>query len=194
MSGLQTHLTIFASKLGASLLILATFWVGSTICKKVIQRVARSQDPARQDVVNLVAEIARLALLVFGVVTALGTVGVNISALVAGLGLTGFALGFAFRDALSNILAGVLIVFYHPFRRGDHLAVMGLEGTVTGIDLRYTTLKQNDKTFLIPNATLFTNPLSLTQPAVPVPEPPPAQVPTTPRASPIAATAAREKR
>ena len=173
------------------MLILAAFWVGSTICKKVIRRVARSQDPGRQDVINLLAEIARLALLVFGAVTALGTVGVNISALVAGLGLTGFALGFAFRDALSNILAGVLIVFYHPFRRGDHLAVMGLEGTVTGIDLRYTTLKRDDKTFLIPNATLFTNPLSLTQPTAPVPKPPPAQVPTTPPATPIAATSAR---
>lgn len=143
--------------------MLAIFWVASALCKKVIRRLACSQEPGRQDVVNLIAEVARLGLLVFGVVTALGTVGVNVSALVAGLGLTGFALGFAFRDALSNILAGVLIVFYHPFRRGDHLAVMGLEGTVVGIDLRYTTLQRDDKTFLIPNSTLFTNPLSLTQ-------------------------------
>ena len=56
--------------------------------------------------------MAKLSLIVFGLVTALGTAGVNVSALVAGLGLTGFALGFAFRDVLSNLLAGVLILLY----------------------------------------------------------------------------------
>ena len=163
MTDLEQHVAAFLPKLGASLLILAAFWVGSFICKKLIQKIGHSTDAARQDVVNLLAEIARIGLLVFGMVTALGTVGVNVSALVAGLGLTGFALGFAFRDALSNILAGVLIVMNHPFRRGDYLSVVGFEGTVVGIDLRYTTLEHEDNTFLIPNSTLFTNPLRLTR-------------------------------
>ena len=175
MTQIQTHLAVFGSKLAAGLFMLAAFWLASSVGRKLIRRLGRSNEPARQDVVNLLAEIARLGLLVFGVVTALGTVGVNVSALVAGLGLTGFALGFAFRDALSNILAGVLIVIHHPFRRGDHLAVVGFEGTVVGIDLRYTTLQRDDKTFLIPNATLFTNPLSLTHalPHAPAAPPPP---------------------
>lgn len=164
MNDFEKHVAAFVPKLGASLLILAAFWIGSFICKKLIQKIGHSTDPARQDVINLLAEIARMSFLVFGTVTALGTVGVNVSALVAGLGLTGFALGFAFRDALSNILAGVLIVMHHPFRRGDYLSVVGFEGTVVGIDLRYTTLSQEDKTFLIPNSTLFTNPLRLTRP------------------------------
>ena len=56
----------------------------------------------------------------------LGTLGINVSALVAGLGLTGFALGFAFRDALSNVLAGVMILLYHPFHRGDCANITGL--------------------------------------------------------------------
>jgi len=80
-----------------------------------------------------------VALIIFGFITAPGTLGVNISALVAGLGLTGFALGFAFRDALPNVLAGIMILFYHPFRRGDRVVITGLEGQVTAIDLRYTT-------------------------------------------------------
>jgi small conductance mechanosensitive channel len=164
MTDIEKQAALFASKMGASLLILGAFWLGSFICKRIIQKIGRFKDPARQDVINLLAEIVRISLLVFGVVTALGTVGVNVSALVAGLGLTGFALGFAFRDALSNILAGVLIVMHHPFRRGDYLAVVGFEGTVVGIDLRYTTLSHEDNTFLIPNSTLFTNPLRLTRP------------------------------
>jgi len=89
-----------------------------------------------------------------------------VSAIVTGLGLTGFALGFAFRDSLSNILAGVLIVMYQPFHRNDHIAVAGFEGTVDGIDLRYTTLTAEDKKLLIPNSLLLNNPISLqlTQP------------------------------
>src|SRR5213083_2396837 len=95
------------------------------------------------------------------VVTALGTVGVNVTALVAGLGLTGFALGFAFRDVLSNLLAGLLLLVYRPFARHDLISETGYEGTVAGVDLRYTTLQRDDGKVLIPNSILFTNPIQL---------------------------------
>ena len=157
---LMQQATAFGSKLGVSLLIFLGFWLASVIVRRIICRVG-PHDPARQDILKLVGQIAKISLLVFGAVTALGTLGVNVSALVAGLGLTGFALGFAFRDALSNLLAGILILFYRPFHRGDHIAVAGFEGMVVGIDLRYTTLEGQGKLFLIPNSTLFTNCISL---------------------------------
>jgi small-conductance mechanosensitive channel len=90
--------------------------------------------------------------------------GVNVSALVASLGLTGFALGFAFKDAVSNLLAGALILFYRPFCRGSRVAVTGIEGVVTAIDLRYTTLEDGNKKFLIPNANLLSNAITLHPP------------------------------
>lgn len=154
----------FSSKLGAALLIFTGFWLASLVLKKLICRVEAGTDPTRQDLLNLVGQISKTALLIFGTVTALGTAGVNVSALVAGLGLTGFALGFAFRDALSNLLAGVLIMIYRPFRRGDRISVAGYDGTVKRIDLRYTMLQGEEKVFLIPNSTLFTNPISLYPP------------------------------
>ena len=157
----QKQVAVFGSRLGPSLLMFGGFWLASVIAKKIICNVGKATDPARQDILNLIGQIARITLLVFGTVTALGTLGVNVSALVAGLGLTGFALGFAFRDALSNLLAGVLIVIYHPFRRADRISVAGFEGTVLTIDLRYTTLQGEERIFLIPNSTLFTNPISL---------------------------------
>ena len=83
--------------------------------------------------------------------------GVNVSALVAGLGLTGFALGFALRDALSNMLSGVLILVYRPFKNGDWISVAGCEGKVAEINLRYTVIKKENDTYLIPNSTLFSN-------------------------------------
>ena len=157
----QRQVAVFGSRLGPSVLVFAGFWLASAIVKKIICQVGKATDPAKQDILNLIGQIARITLMVFGTVTALGTLGVNVSALVAGLGLTGFALGFAFRDALSNLLAGVLILIYHPFRRGDRISVAGVEGTVLMIDLRYTTLQGEERIFLIPNSTLFTNPIIL---------------------------------
>ena len=106
---------------------------------------------------SLLARTSKVALVIFGIITALGTVGINVSALVAGLGLTGFALGFALKDALSNLLAGVLILSYRPFRQGDRIEMSGYQGTVANIDFRYTTLQTEEKTILLPNSNLFTN-------------------------------------
>lgn len=159
-----THqIALFLPRVGVSLLVLFAFWLASVVLQKVIQRVGeRSQ--VGQDMLNLLERTAKVGLLVFGTVTALGTVGVNVAALVAGLGLMGFALGFALRDVLSNFLAGVLILLYRPFQRHDRIAVAGFEGTVVEIGLRYTTLRADDKYVLIPNATLFTNPISIMDP------------------------------
>ena len=80
---------------------------------------------------------------------------VDVTALVAGLGLTGFALGFALKDLISNLLAGVLLLLYRPFQRGDHIDVAGFSGFVREIDLRYTTLEEEEKIYLVPNSLLL---------------------------------------
>jgi small conductance mechanosensitive channel len=153
---------VWTTKIIVSVLVFLGFLLVSLLVKKIICRFAPTTDPQKQAVLKLIGTIARIAFLIFGFVTATGTLGINISALVAGLGLTGFALGFAFRDALSNFLAGIMILFYRPFHYGDHVIISGLEGKVTGIDLRYTTLQNETKTFLIPNSILLTNAITVT--------------------------------
>jgi small conductance mechanosensitive channel len=168
----------WATNVGVCVLILLGFWIASVIATKVLTRFATGAGAGRDDVLLLIAQVTRAALLIVGVVTALGTFGVNVSALVTGLGLTGFALGFAFRDALSNVLAGAMILFYRPFRRGDHIAVAGSEGTVREINLRYTVVENAAAKVLIPNASLLTNAITVrsSPPATPnvaIPEPRP---------------------
>jgi small conductance mechanosensitive channel len=156
---------VWGTNLLVGLLIFLGFLVASMIVKKVIVRFEKHSDPQKEQLFMLIGDVARTTLIILGTITALGTMGINVSALVAGLGLTGFALGFAFHDALSNFLAGVMILMYHPFRRGDHVEVAGiaggLSGEVTGIDLRYTTLQNEGKRFLIPNSLLLTNAISV---------------------------------
>ncbi len=153
--------SLFALRVIVGLLVFLAFWLASVVLQKAIRHISERYDSTKQDVINLIGQTAKVGLLLFGVVTALGTMGINVSALVAGLGLTGFALGFALRDALSNLLAGLLILIYRPFRRNSRISVAGFKGTVVEIDLRYTTLQGEGEKILIPNSTLFTNPITL---------------------------------
>jgi small conductance mechanosensitive channel len=157
---LMDQILLFTPKIVFSLLILFLFWLASVIFERIIHRIFEKRG-LEADVLILMKQTAKTTLLVFGVLTALGTIGINISALVAGLGLTGFALGFALKDILSNFVAGILILIYHPFRRSDRISVSALEGIVVEIDLRYTTLQSEDKRILIPNSTLFTNAITV---------------------------------
>lgn len=154
------QLSYFAQRAGVALLVLIAFYVAGLLFRKLTRRIGEQAD-VRNGILVLIGRTGSTLLMVMGVITALGTAGVNVSALVAGLGLTGFALGFALRDALSNLLAGILILIYRPFKRHDRISVAGFEGIVIETDLRYTTLQGEDKRILIPNATLFTHSIVL---------------------------------
>ena len=160
LQDLITQIALFIPRAVIGLLIFFSFWLAGVIIKTIIRRIDKIAALSRKEVFNLMGQSAKGILIILGAVIALGKMGINITALVAGLGLTGFALGFALRDGLSNVLAGALILIYHPFQLNDRISVAGLEGIVIVIDLRYTTLQAEGKKFLIPNSTLFTNPIN----------------------------------
>tara|TARA_Y100000766_G_scaffold284285_1_gene302305 strand:+ start:2527 stop:3132 length:606 start_codon:yes stop_codon:yes gene_type:complete len=150
----------WGEKIGVSVLILFVFWVLAIVIRKIIRKAGNATG-IDSSVVNLLARMANVGLWIVGIVTALGTVGINVSAIVASLGLTGFAVGFALKDSISNLLSGVLILIYRPFRVGQWISVKSFEGFVMAIDLRYTSLEQGDERILVPNSLLFTNPISI---------------------------------
>lgn len=124
--------------------------------KRVTRRVGKATGIDRS-VRRLLEQLIQMAAILVGAITALGTLGVDVSALIAGLGLTGFALGFALRDTLSNLVAGVMLLVYHPFEPGDQIQVSGFQGRIVEINLRYTVLEQATSRILIPNANMFTD-------------------------------------
>jgi small-conductance mechanosensitive channel len=155
---LAPELRIGAERAAGAIAALILFWIVAKIAELLVARVSIRM-PHNTGLLQLLGRTLKIAVITLGAATALGTIGVNVSALVAGLGLTGFALGFAFRDVLSNLLAGVLLLLFRPFGIDDEISVTGLEGRVVNIDLRYTVLRQSDKRVLIPNSNLFTNPI-----------------------------------
>jgi len=146
--------TALAPRILMGFVVFLAFWIASVMFRSIVFKL---HWPVPGDILKVIGHTGEIALIVLGVLTGLGTMGINITALVAGLGLTGFALGFAFKDILGNLLAGVLLLIYRPFHLKDFISVAGFEGTVVDIDLRYTTLHTDGKTILIPNSVLFTN-------------------------------------
>jgi small conductance mechanosensitive channel len=77
--------------------------------------------------------------------------------LISLLGISGVAIGFAFRDILQNYLAGILLLLADPFEIGDQIIVNDFEGTVENIQVRATTIMTYDgRRVVIPNAVLYT--------------------------------------
>jgi small-conductance mechanosensitive channel len=160
------ELLLLAPRIGMGVLTFVGFWIASVVARNLILRFARRADFTLAFILRLAARTASIGLLVFGGITALGTMGINVSALVAGLGLTGFALGFALKDVLSNLIAGILILVYRPFRLNDYISVIStekMEGRVIEIDLRYTTLEHEGQKYLVPNSVLLTNSIAVVE-------------------------------
>jgi len=156
----------YMPKVLIAIVVFVGFWLAGVIIKRILARLALDVNSQRQDVLRILGQVSRAVLIIIGLISALGTLGVNVAAMVAGLGLTGFALSFALKDVLSNALAGVMLLFYQPFSRGQKIKVAGFSGIVDGIDLRYTVLVTEEGNVLIPNAKLFTESVVILDTAV----------------------------
>ena len=105
-------------------------------------------------ILRVVAAIAWIILLVI----ILGQMGVNLAPIIAGLGVTGFILGFAFQETLGNLLAGVMIAINSPFRIGDYVEIGSMSGSVKDMDMMSVTLATPDnKRVIMANKLIWGN-------------------------------------
>jgi small-conductance mechanosensitive channel len=109
-----------------------------------------------QAMIPLMQRLAGLLLWLAGLILVLDHFGQNVSSVVAALGVTSLAIGLASQQALSNIIAGLVLVLDHPFRVGDRIRLPGLDGgEVLEIGMRSTHIRLSDGSRLIvPNADL----------------------------------------
>jgi small conductance mechanosensitive channel len=100
----------------------------------------------------LLTRVARLLVLVLFLIMALQNLGVELLPLLAGLGVAGAAVALATQGVLSNMAAGLTIIFTKPFRVGQYVSIVGEEGQVDSITLFSTTLSHTDRSLIvIPN-------------------------------------------
>jgi len=141
----------YAPNIISSIIILFIFLIISKVVKRAIERIFNSKK-SNNAISKVLSNIVKNIIVIVGVITALGTLGVDVSAIVAGLGLTGFAFGFAFKDMLSNFISGVIVFIYEPFKLGDSVEIEKKVGRVIDINLRYITLETDAENILVPNS------------------------------------------
>lgn len=121
-------------------------WVGN-IAHQRLTRI-EMEPPVRM----LLARIVKILILVLTVMIVLDEVGVPIAPLIAGVGVAGLGVGFALQGVLSNVMAGLSIIFTKPYRVGEHISLLGVHGDVVTIDIFSTTLLHPDRSrVVIPN-------------------------------------------
>lgn len=147
--------------IGYAIVIFSIFLGGALLIDRILHNLAKRFDANSSEVFRICSGSQKAILIFIGAVLALDKLGFNISALVAGLGLTGFAVGLALKDAISNLVAGILTVMYKTVELKDVIEITGTQGTVTDINLRYVTIEMDGKVHLIPNSLFLNNKVSI---------------------------------
>ncbi|WP_026734854.1 mechanosensitive ion channel family protein [Fischerella sp. PCC 9605] len=142
-----------------ALIVFAVFFFVARTIKQLVKRLTRNRRHAR-NLGMVLGRLAQGATVLLGLFVSLTIVIPTLRAgdLVQLLGISGVAIGFAFRDILQNFLAGILILLTEPFQIDDQIVFKNFEGTVENIETRATTIRTYDgRRIVIPNSELFTN-------------------------------------
>jgi small conductance mechanosensitive channel len=138
-------LVVFAAFLGLA-------WLARSLLRRALRR-----SHLQRDVADLLLTLLGYAVVAVGVALALENLGLDVTSVVAGLGIAGIALGFAAKDTLANLIAGITILWDRPFRVGDRIEVDGSLGVVRRITLRTTRLDTaRNEVVILPNQTMVT--------------------------------------
>jgi small conductance mechanosensitive channel len=134
------------------------FFIGKFVARLVSNLVETIMDKTHieKTLVSFLKNLTYFGLMAFVVIAALGKLGVETTSLIAMLGAAGLAVGLALQGSLANFAAGVLIIFFRPFKVGDFISGGGTMGTVDEIQIFCTILNAPDnRREIIPNSKLM---------------------------------------
>ena len=158
----MTHIPILEKVFNALLIILLAVPVKNflSIAIGFLQiKIAHQTENKIDDILfELLSRFAGFIIIATAIIIALDSLGVNVMPFIAGAGVAGIAIGFAARDTLSNLIAGILLIIDRPFEVGDRIEVWSAPlgsstwGDVIDIGLRATKIKTTDNiVIIIPN-------------------------------------------
>ena len=150
----------FGKILLISLVVLAIAWLLSRICRRVIRASILKLMKHDESLGNILANMAATLIWVLGAIIILDLFGVNTASILTVLGAAGLAVGLAMKDSLSNIAAGLMLLFMRPYKVGDYVECGSISGTIMEMGLFTTILKTFDGVFIsAPNSAIFGNPI-----------------------------------
>jgi small conductance mechanosensitive channel len=154
---LQFLAGLLGDLLGAVVVLLLGFaiagWIGRRV-RSLSDRHARLD----QTLFDFLANLARYAVIGLSVLIVLNTFGIQTTSLVAVIGAAGLAIGLALQGTLSNVAAGVMLIFFRPIKLGDFVTINGESGIVRSINLNFTELASiGNFQIIIPNSEVWGN-------------------------------------
>jgi len=127
-------------------------WAG----RLVERALASSKANPSQLFQDMAVSVSRKAVFFLGMLVALGQLGVDLTPILAGIGFSGFIVGFAIKDTLSNFAAGLMILIYHPFDENDFVEAAGVTGKVENLSIVSTTILTSDnQRLIVPNSSIW---------------------------------------
>ena len=144
----------------AALIVVGAWLLARLVRKGVLNLVSRVTDS--NNLRRLISNVVYLVVLLIGVFGALSVLHLDktVTSMLAGAGIIGLALGFAFQDIAANFLSGVVMAVQRPIRTGELVETAGHKGVVERIDLRTTELRNlQGVQVIIPNKDIFQSPL-----------------------------------
>jgi len=161
LAGWMHQLVLLLPNLLIAVVVVVLTWLVArmvrTLATRLLKRVSHSEQ-----VTWLVAQAVYVGVFAAGTFIALGILGLDktVASLLAGAGIIGLALGFAFQDIAANLLAGIYLSVRRPFRRGQLIKTQDYFGTVNQVNLRWTEVyTQQGQLVLVPNKQVFENPI-----------------------------------
>lgn len=140
----------------AVLTLVLGFILAKAVAKLVVKGMRkRGMDPS---VYRFVETIVKVMIMVVVVISALSSLGVNISSFIAALASVGVAIGLGLQNSVSQFASGIMIIFNKPFKKGDFVEIKGVSGSVSEINIMYTVLLSPDnKRIIMPNSDITSN-------------------------------------
>jgi MscS family membrane protein len=136
------------------LIALLLYRITNTIAYLKIERVKKS-DVLKNEVVNLSIKVINSIIIFAAIIAILHIIGIDLTAILSGLGIVGAAIAFAAKDSIANIFGSIAILVGDVFEQGDWIESSSADGTVVEIGLRATTIRTFDNALIsVPNFEL----------------------------------------
>lgn len=149
--------SVAGSVLGAIVIVILGFLIAGWAGRRV-RDVGLKNRHLDETLFNFLGNILRYVIIGFSLLFVLNTFGVQTTSVVAVIGAAGLAIGLALQGTLSNVAAGVMIIFFRPIKVGDFVDIAGRMGTVKDITLNYTELASlGNFQIIIPNSEVWGN-------------------------------------
>jgi small conductance mechanosensitive channel len=162
VSGWTRDFILLLPNLAVAVAVLVGFWLLAKLARSLLNRLLRRVSHSEQ-VNRVLCHTVFLALVAAGFFIALGILGLQktVASLLAGAGIIGLALGFAFQDIAANFMAGIYLSIEHPFRAGHLVESKDIQGIVKRVHLRWTEIRTpQGQIILVPNKQIFENPIT----------------------------------